>query len=394
MSDGPSNKWGIDRWVGVSGVLVAFFALLIAVLGLVLIKEAREEMRAYWSPALKVFLILVIVSFVCSVGIALWRTRGLKDTRAKLKQAETRVSELNNENKELKDERDKRRIDRGRWETVTKIRFGHLPYDPFLEYALNGTPSGLAVEWLNQLLDYSLGGSKVQISPDKRKRAWDNILQGLIEGEYDVVATPLFATFDRSKQVAFTAPLFFSNIGLYVSKDTAQLPAWRDITTAGGLRSAIKRAGELKFFSVKGEISEKLANKYADKNSINSLGSDIILSSLFSDIARMQDSQCAVFCESFYAHFQPEVKSGAVVNVLPWYQILYPVCFAVRQGDYQLVNLLNIRLLQFAQKGGAIPMLANRLSKSREPDLTLESVKRHFVAEWPCSMEMEKPNHA
>jgi len=406
MSNEPSSKWGFDRRVGIVEVLVGLLGIAVAIL---VTKEGREQVLPYWRPAGK---ILLIVSFAILVVAAVWRTRGLKNTKAGLEKEKMRVDELDGENKKLKAERDrvisenrtlKQRViqerekeDRGRWETVTKIVYGHLAYQPFLEYDDRHDPVGPGVEWLHQLLSYSLDGrGTIKVDFAEEKGNWTNIFQGLIARQYDVIATPLFATFDRSRQVAFTTPLFFSNVGFYVSKAISQLPIWKDIQRRG-LKSALAQAGKLEFLAVAGEISEKLASKYADEknDTIKVFGGDVVPRSLFSKIADAEGPQRALFCESYYAHLQPLVKCGAVVNILPSYQILYPVCFAVRRGDYQLLNLLNIRLLQFARNGGAIPKLATKFSNGGDVNLALRSVKEHFVAEWPCSVEMEKITHA
>src|ERR1700692_2813328 len=273
--------------------------------------------------------------------------------------------------------------------TQSQIRFGHLAYKPFFKYDDKDDPCGLGVDWLRQLLEFSLRGKSVRIKRFDDRGDWSNILDGLIKKDYDVVATPLFATFDRSKRVAFTAPLFFSNVGLYVSRETSSHNAWNDMTadnmTVDKMKSIIERAGKLRFLSVEGEISEKLAAKYSDKGSISSFGSSKTLSSLFETIADSSDPHCALFCESFYAEIQPLVESKNVVNVFPWHQILYPVCFAVRLGDYQLLNLLNIRLIQFTQNGDALRLL-EEVAKA-DYGLNAEDVRKHFVAESPISTD-------
>ena len=387
----------------IRGHLWEVLGVVLGIIAIAAVKESRDWVHDlfldYWRWGL-------IVLFAVGLVTAIWRTYDLKNTKARLRAVESGSRDLMAQKEQLeadlratakaRDEAISERKElserlcswrpyakdcRGRWETVTQVKFGHLAYHPFLEYPLNGSPSGLGVEWLRELLGFSLHGSKIEVLPEERKRDWSNIIEGLTEGKYDVVATPLFATFDRSKQVAFTAPLFFSNIGLYVSKEASEMSVWKNIRV-DGLESAIKRAGELVFLSVKGEISEKLANKYTEPEFIKALGGGILLSSLFRKIATSNATHHALFCESFYAQLQPEVKAGAVVNVLPLHQILYPVCFALRLGDYQLANLLNIRLLRFTQGGGAFPGLAKRLAASGD-HLTEEEVRRHFVAEWP-----------
>jgi hypothetical protein len=411
------SKDRVDRWVD------RLIAIFFGVIGIVIVKEAREELITYrlW---------VAYTTLLAVAGYAIWRTRHLGTIVKKLKKAESdseqllaQTQKLNGQLSATEKARDEAISDvvrleqrlsesrpykkdkkRGRWETVTQIYYGHLRYPPFLDYQWGDSPVGIGVDLLTELLGFKLseGEETVKIDHFGVRRNWNDILAGLRNEDYDVVATPLFATFERSKEVAFTAPLFFSNVGLYVSKDTSvtkdasRREIWKDLKVQD-LESVIKRAERLKVLSVEGEISEGLAKTYCGSGSIDPQKPGTLLSGLFYKIANSKDPQYALFCESFYAHLQPEVRDGKVVNVLPLHQILYPVCFAVRLGDYQLANLLNIRLLRLTQeKGGALPFVIEKLlSKEKSTEitdnpvhLTAEDVKRHFVAEWPDQSKM------
>jgi len=360
--------WNFDRWLAALGLVLAIIPLAFRDFRSWALKVASQ----YWRPALVGFsaaLILVVgygergvaglvgALVLCFLTFALWVAQRFRTWRPYQK------------------------CNRGRWENLTTIYYGHLEYEPFLHYRRNdGNPAGIGIELLERLLEFPLGGKKVEVKPFQARRNWNDVLDGLIQNNYDVVATPLFATFDRSKHVAFTAPLCFSNVGLYVRTDVANLTALTNLTI-DNLRSAIEKSA-LEFLCVKGEISEKLAAKYGDRDSTVSEGSGTILPSLFEKINAHEHPHYALFCESFYAENQQLVKERFVVNVLPPHGILYPVCFAVRQGDYQLVNLLNIRLLQFNQNGGALPLLAAEWE--RHQGVEAKNIKQHFVAEWPC----------
>jgi hypothetical protein len=271
---------------------------------------------------------------------------------------------------------------RGRWETVARIKFGHLDYPPFLKHKpIVGDPIGPAVLLLNELL-------APNASPEQKPRAaggwrnWDNVFDGLIAGDYDVVATPLFATFDRSKKVRFTAPLFFSNIGLYVRKEIAA-PPLKDLKF-DKLAEVIQKS-KLDFLSVEGEISQKLAVKYARPERIlPPYPPTTVLSSLFEQVANPENETSALFCESYFAEHQALVQDEKVVNVLSTHEILYPVCFAVRIGDYQLANLLNIRMLNFAEERGILKFLSDKLAVDEDNVVKADKINLHFVSKWPC----------
>ena len=379
--DVSPSGWGSDHWLAVVSFWLTVIGLVLAVIALVFVPEfrtwVRKVLRAYWEPSLSGFLMAAIFF----VAYWRWHALGLNGALAFSVIVLTLWAA-----QRFRTWRRYKRYDRGRWEAITKIRYGHLEYPPFLYYGQEDrNPAGLGVTLLNQLLGSPLNGKKIDIKPFGVPRNWNDVLEGLVNGQYDVVATPLFATFDRSKYVAFTAPLCFSNVGLYVREDVAGLTALRNLSsrdlTTDELKAAVQESA-LKFLCVKGEISRKLAVKYGDRSSIVSEVSGTILPNLFEKMVAQPTPHYALFCESFYAENQEVVKSRAVKNVLPLHGILYPVCFAVRQGDYQLVNLLNIRLLQFNQNGGALPLLAAEWE--RHQGVEAKNIKQHFVAEWPC----------
>ncbi len=275
----------------------------------------------------------------------------------------------------------------GRWENLVEVKYGHIPYTPFLmRGGYNGRQVyGLGAEFLTELLDHRYEGVAVKVeADDDETRNWKTIVEGLGK-QYEVIATPMFATFERSKEVRFTAPLFYSNIGLYVSAKLPKLPLWNKIGMDNFRPGIREHFPALKFLSVKGEISQHLAVNYASDESIEDSEDVVNPNKLFKKIAEGGAPHYAIFSESFTAELDPLFTSGQVINVLPYYRILYPVCYAVRLGDYQLANLLNIRLLQLTRVQSALDRLVDKLLK--EPSTrnlyTEEYIRKHFVNQWP-----------
>jgi hypothetical protein len=276
---------------------------------------------------------------------------------------------------------------KSRWEDLGIVRYGHLAYEPFLKYSpINRMPEGFGLELLRKLLMPPASDLK----KNRVERNWGNILDGLVDDVYDIVATPLFHTFERSRKVRFSSPLFFSNIGLYVKSETVKGHNWTKGMTVLEMKTALSGANDLSFIVVNGEISEKLTSKYAKQNKIILSEDSVLRCSVFDDIANSVDPhpKYAFFCESFYARIHPKVMDGTVVNLLGPHQILYPVCFAMRMGDYQLANLLNIRLLEYAHKHADTYGVFGELRKTlRAQDASLKDaeISQHFVSQWPCS---------
>ena len=250
-----------------------------------------------------------------------------------VKASEQATSEVASLKKTLSEYIPYKKSSKGRWETFSVVRYGHIDYPPFLRHnGITGIPTGPSVDLLTQLLAPPSLNGRIKVEPKGGLRNWDNIFGGLDSGDYDVVATPLFATFDRSKLVRFTTPLFFSNIGFYVRAELEDLPSLKSLAVSR-LSQAIKSV-KLDLLSIEGEISYLLAKKYADEDRrLSPYGPETALSDLFEQVANSENETSALFCESYYAAHQPLVKSGQVKNVLNTHEILYPVCFAVRIGD-------------------------------------------------------------
>jgi Bacterial extracellular solute-binding proteins, family 3 len=409
---GRSKFWNFDRILGLA-------ALLLAVVTILYTSEVKAGLirtfGGYWT-----YIIIGLSSclLLTVLGLAFWRTRDLNKTKKELADEKSKVQDFENrlnvittnlhqmmEGKDVAFAQDNepekllsnfipyKKDSIGRWDEVSEVRYGHLKYPPFVNYDEHNVPVGPGVQLLNDLLLHTPEKKIVSLDYEEKPRDWADILDGLREKKYNVIATPMFATFERSKKVRFSAPLFFSNVGLYVRKDFADAQeVWHGVT-AENLRLEIRmRAPRLRFLTIKGEISEKLAHKYADKDVIEPID-DIAVPKIFQKIADTRDASYAIFAETFTSERDLSVKNNRVKNVLPWFQILYPVCFAVRIGDHQLANLLNIRLMELTQKTSMLDRFVNKLAddlsyksqdefEAKRKALQAE-VAANFVTEWP-----------
>jgi hypothetical protein len=404
--------WGFDRWFSIG----AFIASVI--ISIILVPEARtyvDNMAGTYGRGL-VFTLIYAALFV-GVGLAIWRTHTMNEYANRIQDLQKAIAvseqaqrDIESSLAQTKDERDtvQQKLDaitkkdkRGRWSTIKCITYGHLEYEPFIRYDQKD-PSGLGVKLLENLLNFL---PKDSICPHFPKKDWSDVLEGLKQGDYDVVATPLFATFERSVEVAFTAPLFFSNVGLYVREGIAGSEMFKGLTADNLITTLASSPMKLTFLCVKGEISQKLGERYArETNSdFKLLGSGVSPKSMLDFIDKQDHSEkpYALFCESFYADSKLPVTSGRVSRVLPYHQILYPVCYAVRIGDYHLKNLLNLRLLDLRSgpdngadeanesvppSQGTFELLCDELradAARRGRTLTDVEICNHFVASWP-----------
>ena len=401
MPDEPENssRWSRADVLAVAGIVVAVAIGYTTTDTRKVTGEAMGFLRAHWLPSLLAVTILFAV-------FAIVRSRSLSTVRGNLAQllrelaaAKEKVSDLSASlttalaeierlKKELSESIRYKKYDRGRWRKIGALTYGFIPYQPLLREDEGGLAVGVGVALLDRLVE-----GVVQLRAYGRASRWEEIDEQFEDDQFAVMATPLIATFERTKSMAFSAPLFFSNMGLFVNK------AYADHCLQPGssherMMEEIGR-GTIRLLAIPGEISQNLAQHYVapeqwatriEERKSASLGS------LFDEIANAQiDRPIAIFCESIHSHFNKHCESGRVVNVLQTGSILYPVCFAMRQGDYQLRNLLNMRLLSLASNGGALRELARCLAEratngNLTRDITEEEVLRHYVDRLPDSL--------
>lgn len=280
-----------------------------------------------------------------------------------------------------------RKIDRSRWGHLGDIKYGHIQYPPFFYKSMGGHNDGIGLDTLKDLL------KNIHLTDAGGAPNWVALLDHLVAGHYDIVATPLFATFERSKRIGFSAPLFYSNVGCFTTKAFADKHSLHGLDEAG-LRDKLAACRDsYAYLAMPGEISEKLARKYRNGRGIKlaDQGHDPV--ALFGNVHAADREPLIFFAESFYARQSEAFRQGDVVNILKSHEILYPVCFATRIGDYQLRNLLNIRLLQYARDDSVLEQLARRIVEYDTAEvqrrqlsrsaLTIEDVYADFVDRWP-----------
>jgi hypothetical protein len=399
------STWSLGTWIGVvSAVIGIILAVVSTIVGIVYPEQFKKAY--FWALS-------VISRLASRIVTAPERKRllgrigelegQLERTIAERDSATTRCAQMETESIRYVKTTD------GRWNKIPNVTYGYLDFEPFVDKQPNG-PGGPGVELLRFLLKEMCDPSIELIDHDETLD-WATIFEGLRNGTYRIVATPLFATFERSKLVRFTSPLFYSNIGLYVSADLKKTRFKNSRMTSEDFNDYMRTASGLRLLSIDAEISQTLAKKYLDGNPdkeklIVNHKSKTAPHSLFNTIFTGEDRNgvsgpFGMFCDSFYASIQPRVRSGEVVNLLLEREILYPVCYAVRLGDYQLANLINLRLLQFPkydpkkENQSILEFTADLvagLPRYKEFNLVASDVMRHFVDEWPSPSNQEARN--
>ncbi len=299
--------------------------------------NARDYIAKHETLIRAVILVVIAASIGFYLGLQ-WTIRQLGQKQ--VDQAQTAVVDLKKEN-------------RGRWDDIKVISCSYI-VNPPLCYRQTGDnqPQGVGLSFLK----FAFPRSCINISPVPTM--WDKVIAEIRDGkasELDTCLSPLYETFERQRDVVFSAPLFYANIGLYVPASFSDKHGLKNLS----FREARERLNELKavvrFGGVEGELSAKLARKYCDdKARIEIFGGELrtdvtILLNLLVDDPRHRCN--TVFFESLLGDVTEAVKQKKVINILRHKELLYPVGFALRRGDYLLRNLINLKVLEARDNG-------------------------------------------
>jgi hypothetical protein len=114
-----------------------------------------------------------------------------------------------------------------------------------------------------------------------------------------------------------------------------------------------------------------------------------LIGNMLEDVESRSATLRLAFCESFHVQIcqHYEERPYRLINILTSYHILYPVCYAIRNGDYMLRNRVNIGLLKMTAEGDGI---VRRLSEAMK--VSKDSLQAHFVSNWtdPRTRSMTK----
>src|SRR6185436_2241582 len=160
-----------------------------------------------------------------------------------------------------------------RFERINKIVYGHIEYYPLVYYSQKDDfARGIGIRLIEEIF------GKTVVSKYPNRGRWEELVNKLSAGEYDIVATPLYETRERSKIVSFCSPIFFSDIGIYI-KPNSELFGAREknqLTFEQAVQLLQRLKDVLQLTAIDGELSGKMILKHvnSEKAKVNWLDRD------------------------------------------------------------------------------------------------------------------------
>lgn len=227
----------------------------------------------------------------------------------------------------------------------TGVRFGFVPFHPTLQYD-SGTADahGFGVDVLRWVFREK---SLTQAGP---RSTWGNAIARLNANHYDVLATPLYELRQRTRQVAFTSPLFYADIGAFVP---ARSPIF-DQVEANGLsfpelcKILDESSHKMTVRMTKGELQHHFCKKYISKATAVYVEEEFSIPEFLKSLSSEDGEKRSdiFFCERWQAERQSSFGArDGFRNVLRRAELLLPVGFVVRKADDTLRKFINLQLL-------------------------------------------------
>jgi len=406
FQDSKQPDWGkYEVMLSVIGLLVALISLVV---GLFQVGVKMEFLLNNWRY---LAIALVLMASTAALTHALTRrklTSKLRQNAETLRQGESKLEEVREILKHKENELEVCQREVGqlkskpvpyykRFEQIPRVRYGHIEYPPLLDHTRQGEPIGIGITILKEIFRGN------GIEKHDTRMFWEEIETLLYEMDpespknykIDIIATPIFETNDRAQKVSFTSPIFYSEIGLYYSKNNPLFRSLHPMTLDHAIAQIRGRGNDIKFHVIEGELSERMVKKYFSdqltKNYYAHKSGSMKVPELIKYIAK---GNCDVaFVETFQADLQTNF-SDTVVNLLRPNQLLYPVAYAMRREDYVLRRYINLKLMEidiYSGNGGngitdLIKSELERIGALFHPDDSedekMKKMRKYFIREY------------
>ena len=178
-------------------------------------------------------------------------------------------------------------------------RSGYVIYPPHF-ISIGNKFTGICCEISEEI--FSRLGLKLEWSEEVN---YDTMLSGLREGKYDLIASGIWATEERAKEVTFSKPIFFQLLSAWAKPELASI-----VDSPEGLFAA-----DLKVSVINGEISETITKQNFPNLELFYLDKSWQLSDLLNAI--VQGKSDLTFTDNFTANRFLEKHPGAIINLDP-----------------------------------------------------------------------------
>jgi hypothetical protein len=401
MNEPAPDKRTILEIIGIIvAIIFGIFGIIVPIV--VALSEPKQIEVFLQTWTVKLFIICVCIITFC-IGYLVARGRSKQKVKVndeQMKNIQEELEQITRERDQKADEINKLKAKPipyfDRWGSIKGIKYGHIDYSPMLYHDNQGKPVGIGITILNKIFNTDF----VHAS---QRMHWDQIEEHLYEKDpvepnkylIDIIATPIFETNERSQNVGFTSPIFYSEIGIYCSKGCKFLGHQKPMDFDNAIATLKGFQDKLKFCAIEGELSDRMMNKYfgelvKDKKYKPYKAINVGLPELLGLVYKGEKD--VAFMETFQADLMTRY-SDRLINLLNPNELLYPVGFALRKEDYVLRRFINLKLLEldsFPEDGNNImELIKNELENihnffidCKTDEEKMQRVRKYFIREY------------
>lgn len=227
------------------------------------------------------------------------------------------------------------------------IRAGYVSNPPSCTIDPNtGKVSGIFVDAIETIAE------KAKLKVDWTEEVgFGSMIEGLNANRYDMVPCAIWPTTERARHAAFTQPLFYSGVGVYVRAD--------DTRFDGNLEAI--NSSSVKIATIDGEMAAAIAKTDFPKAQQVSLPQ---LSEIATMLLNVKEGKADVtFVEKFFAHEFLKNNPGSLKNITADRPVrIFSNTILVRRGQNDLLDFLNTSMKEITNLG-----IVNQLLRKYEP---------------------------
>lgn len=224
------------------------------------------------------------------------------------------------------------------------ITVGYIAYPPgFIINPNNNEMSGVFYDVLNKVAE--IEGWKLKYSPV----SWGSMIQDLNKNKVDIIGSPVWATPGREANAQFSAPLFYSPIGIFVRKDDNRFNDDFNLINNPSV----------KISAIQGEFNSEIWQNDFKKASCVPKTDDASTDDIINDV--INGKADVTFTELMYANqFLDKNPNTNLKNIVVGSPIRFlKNSYMLKKGNVDLENKLNMRITQLVKDGTVDSILNN-----------------------------------
>lgn len=229
-----------------------------------------------------------------------------------------------------------------------KIRCAYVVFFPScIKDPNTGKLSGIGVDALEMI------SKKLGLTVEWTEEVgWGNMIEGLQSGRYDMIASPIWTNAPRARQAAFSKPLFFSPVFVYVKRG--------DRRFSGHLERI--DSPNIKIATIDGETAQVIADADFPRASRLSMPQMTDCSQMLLNVASGKADVTILepaFTNQFIRH-----NPISIENICPERPIrVFPNCWMFKRGEFEFKAMLDT-VLDEVINSGAMDKIISRYEKA------------------------------